>query len=151
MWSIYCIYPSCYVILLIWHLFSISEAWNIKKILISQRFSWKGLFSGFADVMVQGQWRMYCIYNSIPVTDNQYIVLCCVMGKKKKKKEYECPAVMIRPLCLECTHFLRIRGCPLSASSLLKVHYRLLLARLLRTAATSTLSARKPPNTAVSK
>lgn len=91
---------------------------------------------------------MYCIYNSIPVTDNQYIVLCCV---REKKKDYECPTVMISPLCLECTHFLRIRGCPLSASSLLKVHDRLLLAPLLQTAATSTLSARKPPNTAASK
>lgn len=55
-----------------------------------------------------------------------------------EKKEYECQIVMISPLFPEYTHFLRIKGCPLSACSLLKVHDGLLLVHLLSAAATST-------------
>lgn len=55
-----------------------------------------------------------------------------------KKKEYECQIVMISPLFPEYTYFLRIKGCPLSACSLLKVHDGLLLVHLLSAAATST-------------
>lgn len=59
--------------------------------------------------------------------------------------------MLINPLFLKYIHFLRIKGCPLSACSLLKVHDRLLLVHLLPTAATSTLSARNAPNTAATR